>query len=818
MNTNNNFKNMNINTIAFSKGYLFVKDYIKDDVYGYHESVYTNYLNDLTSIHPTVMAMQAELMRYGYMFDNKCLYYLDKMSDDTLLNLANDLTDYLADAYGDGCFVSLFGNFPQTVMSMSEIEMFFHQIVHYLSNGTYSPAMPSCDDAELKMLHDRFDGTVFRDSYKLITVIGKEEFISYFKKILSAQQSLTSYDKDVVSYVIDNYSELTDNPLNLIPEEVPFKETICILLTKLNTLYPNNVTDVLRYAVYLSGGDISLPAVPTKLNNGWSIPRNRMSSYLRNAFDNALKAARLPFKFKKFSRPERRRILGMIEYVLSNKSFDNVLEDMKKYSERWKRLGEILHPGEYSNKFPKTCEAFTTIRNADRYITTYYGRIDAARKSGDIKLLLEIYSERPGEFARNIDNLLRNYSSYSSDILEAFSKVTSKISIKMLYELLDYYNNRNSNDFRTNRYIFIKGSRFATKLPELSEINEEIIVKIINLLVNELKIRLAQTGVCDSKIYMVDTKLSNIALPKNMRNMNITPGQLSRGSILPIKTDTGIFRFYCRWTDKFGDCDLDLSAMTYDKDFNYVTGISWSTNYKQGVWAVYSGDVRHRKGNCAEYIDIDINGAKAAGVRYIVASVDDFDGKGFAKKDSWGGVMERSAMSTEGELTWAPKTITTGFKLTSACSSITMSIIDLEKMIMYVIDEDDSGIPVAATRTEEQVRIIKRYVNMNRYFNAQSLIKFSIESRNGKCIDIDHDEIDDYKNRLNEFRERLIDLKDKYSQEISVLVKADNMKDAEDLNRLYGNIVKMIDDIDNTSIISYDDIASDYTKLFEWMF
>lgn len=816
MNTNNTFKNMNINTIAFSKSYLFVKDYTKDDVYD--ESVYTNYLNDLTSVHPTVMAMQAELMRYGYMFDKKCLYYLDKMREDTLHDLADDLADYLADTYGDGCFASLFGNFPQAVMTMSETEMFFHQIVHYLSNGTYSPAMPSCDDAELRMLHDKFDGVTFRDSYKLITVIGKEEFISYFKKILSAQHSLTSYDKDVVSYILDNYSELTDNVLNLIPEEVPFKETFCILLSKLDNLYPNNITDVLRYAVYLSGGDISLPAIPTKLNYGWGSFRGSMSDYMKKVYNNALAAARAPFKFKKFSRPERKRILGMIEHILDIKSSDSVLEDMKKYSERWKRLGEILHPGEYANKFPNTSEAFTVLRNADRYITTYHSRINVARKSEDVYLLLKTYSERPGEFARNIDNLLRNYSSYSSDILEAFSKVVSQISIKMLYELLDYYNNRNNDNFIKNRYAFIKGSRFATKLPELPKLDKDIIFKILNLLVNELKARLAQTGLCNNKIYMVDTKLSNIALPKNMRSMNIAPGQLSRGSVIPIKTDTGIFRFYCRWTDKLGDQDLDLSAMTYDKDFNYVTGISWNTNYKQGTWAVYSGDVRHRKGDCAEYIDIDINGAKAVGVRYIIASVDDYEGGGFAKKDAWGGIMERSSMGTSGELTWAPKTITAGFKLTSKCSSITMSIIDLEKMIMYIIDEDNSGIPVAATRSAEQANIIKRYVNANRYFNAQTLIKFSIESRNGKCIDIDHDEIDDYKNRLTEFRARLIALKDEYSQEISALVKVDNMADAEELNRLYGNIIKMIDDIDNTSIISYDDIVSDYTKLFEWMF
>ncbi len=31
--------------------------------------------------------------------------------------------------------------------------------------------------------------------------------------------------------------------------------------------------------------------------------------------------------------------------------------------QRWVRLGEILHPGEYKNQFPKSFEAFNKIRN-----------------------------------------------------------------------------------------------------------------------------------------------------------------------------------------------------------------------------------------------------------------------------------------------------------------------------------------------------------------------------------------------------------------------------------------------------------------------
>lgn len=822
MNKNNTTtaKNMNINTIAFSKGYLRVKEY--DTTVDFANT----YLKSLEGLSPLVMAMQAELMRYGLMFDAECLYYLERMETEELEVLADDLADYLGDAYGDGCFVSLFGNFPQTVMMMSEAEMFFHQIVHYLSGGAYSPAMPSCDDTELALLHDRYDGVTFRDSYKLIRPISNEDFVAYFKKILSAQQSLTSYDKEVVSYLIDNYSEVVDKVEDLIPEEVPFKETLCFLFSKVDGIYPKTVTDVLRYAVYLSGGDVALPKIPTSLDYGWGNYDSSWPQYMKDHYNRNLQNARAPFKFKKFSRPERRQILGMIEHLFEEqialgKQGDNILADMKKYSERWVRLAEILHPGEYQKKFPHTYEAFDVVRNSAQYISTYYGRVNAARQSNDIKLLIAVFTERPGEFARNIDNLLRNYPSEANYILDAFAKVLPEISVKMLYELLDHFYVRNDAEFREERYVMGKGARTPYKLPLIPKLDEEVLTKLMSLFTRELSKRHAELGSLAGKTYIVDNKISNIALPKNMRSMNIAPGQIARGSALPIKTTTGIFRCYCRWVDKFGRYDLDLSTMMYDKDFKYLASISWNTYYKQEDWAVFSGDVRHRQGNCAEYIDIDVNKAKNAGVRYIVASVNDFDGTGFVKKDAWAGVMERDSFGTPGELTWAPKTITTGFKLTSACTNIVMTVIDLEKMVMYVVDEDITGIPVASRSINTLGMVAKRYATQKRFFNGHSLIAFSVDARGGNILSVEHDNVEEVKANLAAAKKRFLELKKNYEDELCNLPESSDIERIDARNNLRQNLNQIeieLEKINNTEIISYDDIASDYTKLLAWMF
>ena len=85
----------------------------------------------------------------------------------------------------------------------------------------------------------------------------------------------------------------------------------------------------------MSGGDISLPKVPAK-----EISRNAWTKKVENV-------ERVKFKFKKFTRKERKYILGLLEQTNCDP------KEMALKDQRWVRLGEILHPTEYKNQFPK---------------------------------------------------------------------------------------------------------------------------------------------------------------------------------------------------------------------------------------------------------------------------------------------------------------------------------------------------------------------------------------------------------------------------------------------------------------------------------
>ena len=587
----------------------------------------------------------------------------------------------------------------------------------------------------------------------------------------------------------------------------------------------------------MSGGDVALPRVPKysdftkgtilddrnlKVQTTWRRAYSpsmyeRYRNSIKHSVDSRFDTETAPFKFKHFKRSERKMILGMIEKFLEENSSlakqNQILEDMKRYLERWLRVGEILHPGEYSKKYPKTAEFFVILRNAGSYIPTYNGKIENARRNGNIEDLLELYSQRPGEFARNLDNLLRNNEDYVGPIMLSFKKILPSISTKMLYELLDHFYLRNTNDKLNNRVVTLKGGREKFTIPSLAPMSEDIQCTIIDALFTELAARFAAKGSLEGERYYIDPKLKDIMLPKNMRSMNFAPGQLPQGSKYHLKTDTGILRFYCRWDDPNGSRDLDLSAcLMKEEDDNRPMFISWCDhNYNSGVnkWWAFSGDVRHRVGKCAEYIDINVSGALLAGYKYLVLTVNDYNGHGFLAENAYCGVMERDQIAKGGETTWAPDTVTLGFRLASPSVNVVAAYINLEDLIMSVIDEDYTGPVVASLNRNQYQSIIKRYANYDRFFNVYSLIQNNIQARDGKVEDMEYT-----KEELKESIKKLEQLVDFFMNKCKSNPDSDDavkgLMDAEDYLAQYKYVL--------SHTIEYDDIARDYTTIFEWMF
>lgn len=653
---------------------------------------------------PLVSTTNAHLMTMGYMLDGKATEMLAKANREYIVNFHDEVMKYLKLILGgDKDYKPIYKNFPQEVMNKTDIELFAGAIVHYMSNGTWEPpTVPYEKDLKFEDV-----------KYTILAYATETKFNEIFTNLVSINTSLTKQDMEIIQWFARTNQTL------VFPEVIPFKENLCTLAGIGLNVPVKTTTDVLRIAVHMSGGDISLPKLPTKFITG----RIRPGIYTNSLVENV---AREDFKFKKFTRSERKRILSFLEQTNCDAS------EMVLKSERWIRLGEILHPGEYRNKFPKAYEAFTNIR--EKKVHSWYSQLDNGFKKG-LESGLTILSKRPGEFVRRIDWIVRTYPDNIDTIMEYFGKSAEHASNKVIFEVYEHFNRRKENE-TNRRIVFPKGARKPVKLPELPIIP----VKTIELIQKKLKEilenkfgKLDKLGVC-----YVDEELKKIPLPTNMRSLNLSDKPVIRGQRTPIEMENPkVIRGYVHWVDKRGNEDLDLSATFLKKNGNEIDICSYmKPRIETGI--LHSGDVRHRKGNCAEYIDIDIEFAKRKGYQYAVFDVRNFNGGTLESVKSTFGVMERKY--PESNNTWLPETVTHAQSLASKSVSTLICIIDLENM-EYIHLDIDNEYNTAIGGIKNTQKMINQYAKLPE-FSVYDLIMMHVNSRGSLAKSKDDESID----------------------------------------------------------------------------
>ena len=639
-----------------------------------------------------VATVQSHLMQWGYMLDQDAFNELSKSDLSFISNFNNEAISYLKEITGGNRnYQPLYKNFPQEVMSMSDFELYVNAIIHYWSNGNWEPSTVTYEKP-----------IAFENiKYNMIKFGTNERFSQIFTDLVSINTSLTPNDLDVVKWFVESGETL------VFPNVIPFKENLCTLAAMgLEGLPVKTPTDVLRIAVHMSGGDISLPKVPEK-----EVQANRWSSH---KIENE---ARKKFKFKKFSRKERKYILGLLEETNCDP------KEMSLKDQRWVRLGEILHPMEYSKQFPKSANAFNKIRNEK--VKTWYGILNESFDKG-LENGLKVLSERPGEFSRRLDWLIRSNPNDVNLIMTYFGEAVKGTSNKVLFEMYSHFENRLED--KNNRSIMIKGARKRTELPSLKALNKNVVENIHSKLFETLRDKfstLDELGNC-----WIDEELKKIPLPTNMRSMNFSAKPVIRGQRVPLDNpEAKVIRPFVHWFDKQGHEDLDLSV-TFVGDKNSEV-LSFS-NLKVGK-SVHSGDVRHRQGACAEYIDIDMVDAIDRGYKYAVIDVRNYNGRGLNTLETAFGIMERE--HPESNKTWLPETISNCSKLESESTNTLIAIIDLETKEYIMLDIDSSGWVTARGDVKNTLKVIKQYSELPKV-SVYDLVLLHVEGR-GKQVTLD---------------------------------------------------------------------------------
>lgn len=630
------------------------------------------------------------LENYGYTLDKELIKLLKYLDKEIIIDLYKKIISYIKIEEN---MTPMYPNFPKQVMEMDEIELYINAIIHYLTLGKY---IPQTKKEERFPLIEKTDLTP-------ISLGSEKDFLKIFVNLLSSKTPLSSYDKKDIKEILSKY----ENIENIIPDEIPMKETLLFVINELFDLDKTNnlnklcktTTDVLRLAVAMSDGDISLS---------------------QNT------------KFRNFTRKERRMLLSMIENC-SNKE-----ENMLKYSEQWKRLGEKLHPSDFKNKYEKTNRAFEIIRNGEK-IKTFNSQIETAIKDKDLDKILYLLDKRPGEFARRLNQILTLFPSIK--VIFSFGAVADKVPTPILLNIKESFKHRNDNKIRV---FFPKGNvSKAYGLEEDRKPLEENLCNLITDVIDNVLIQRFKEKETLGKVF-IDGELKQYAVPLNLRNNSKGKRLIARGSKLKIKEEGNFIRAYVHWlninnTNEEERVDLDLSAAFYKEDFSKMETVAFYNLRASKLGSYHSGDLTDapkESGGATEYIDINIKKALSEGYRYVAIMVNSYTRQKFSEIESFMGYMVRED-GANGEI-FEPKTVANQIDLDSPSIQILPMVIDLKEKVVIWADMTVKSLPYCRNNVENNKNALlwtlKSIIYTNKT-NMYDLLQLHAKARGTEIVD-----------------------------------------------------------------------------------
>ncbi|WP_326549780.1 hypothetical protein [Micromonospora sp. NBC_01813] len=368
------------------------------------------------------------------------------------------------------------------------------------------------------------------------------------------------------------------------PAEIPVRENRAVLngirlVLGRPLVGVDTTTDVLRLACQVSGGDVSLVA---------------------------------PTRFRAFRRAERRMLLAALDTVVG--ASPPKLGDVAGYAQRWKRLGERLHPHEYA-QWPHAQQVFAVARGEQR-VPSIAGRAEAAIRAGAIAPAASTLSAAPGLLLRSADRLLRLAPAAERDtVVGAVTGALGSASGRVLLSLREHVDNRLTP---ASARMYASRSRTAWVGPDdRPPLPADLVAELSSLLDAEIGARLPELD----RPLLVDPAVLDVALPLSGKATEGGFAVLPRGSRASVTGE--LLRFFVYWRQTSRRTDYDLSVLLLDDEFRTAGQVSWTNNHHDG--AVYSGDITAAPDGATEFIDVP----RTIGGRYVVPQVNIYAGESF---------------------------------------------------------------------------------------------------------------------------------------------------------------------------------------------
>jgi stress response protein SCP2 len=378
----------------------------------------------------------------------------------------------------------------------------------------------------------------------------------------------------------------------------------------------DTVTDVLRLACALSGGDVTLETAT---------------------------------RFRSLPRPVRRTLLAALDALV--RASPAKLGDVAVHREAWKRLGERLHPHEHTGLGTRVF----AVARGEEDAPSLNARVERSLASGARAEALRLLAKAPGTLVRRVDHLLRSAvdDAERSAVVDALERALPAVSSRVVLGLREHLENRQGRSDQqpgaghpsAGRRVFVNRYGGAWAVPdERAELPEDALT--------------ALARACDAEVLrraprpdglVVDPDFLDVALPLSARSRPDGAGVLPRGSRTHVTGE--LLRFFVHWRQSKHTTDLDLSCLLLDRDFADAEHVSWTRLRGEGF--VHSGDLTEAADGATELVDVNTSRIQRP---VVVPTVYVYSGERFHQlAEGFFGFMSRD--TTQAGLPFEPATV-----------------------------------------------------------------------------------------------------------------------------------------------------------------
>jgi len=603
----------------------------------------------------TLGTVCSNLAYYGYTPSQDAFAKLSTMSETAVAKWWNTFEEEARSITGDDRNMAdfvVYKNFPREVLEKSEAEYWIAQMFMYwgLPNELFTEEVEEREPLDelqtLKVLH-------LADDFSLVNILND---------LLALPARWVYTQEEAVDFLIFTEGVKVD------VTAIKFKENLVAIAAKMIErdimVEIKSATDVIRLAIGLSDGDVSL---------------------------------RTNTKFRNFKRRERRYLLTLLNGAT------NLIEDMGRHKGKWKKLMGKLHPNDYP-VFTNVSEAYDALYNDN--ITTFEGELEVYIMTGNPKAL-DLISQRPGVFARK---LFRMVDVYGVDAVTAFLKVADKLTTTQLLKLEGFLNTINYKSFRT---IAPRGNWGHLQiLDQEKRMNNDCRLVLLGGITTLVGTRVTDlVGTVN-----LDERTKNIKLQDNDSELT----NYGVGTSFDIPKNMKFIRTASYWQHPTRGGNVWYDNVWYDNGWNFFgenweskATICWGSTSMVNQAAVFSGDPtnsKDMKGRACQMIDLYIDKLVASGIRYAVWNILCYSHQSFNQAEEVFATLQWGENAQKGRL-YEPSRAQLSFPVVGDNLTKYIAYIDLvERKVVYMDANFSGNVHSANINGERLTKTMPAYV------------------------------------------------------------------------------------------------------------